>query len=93
MSAAGEKDRYETPQRAIVVFAEDSGAGEDVHALLSLIDSRPLHPAPDGFGRGKQEPWSDNEVRDLAWNLIQRLAGKVTWGGSLIVPEVTRNGS
>lgn len=79
-----------TSQRAIVLFTPDADAAEDLRSLLLLADARPLHPSPDGFGRGTQEPWSDEECRSFAWTLLGRLAGKIEWSGQLIVPEQTR---
>lgn len=73
-------------QRAILLFAQDIDAADDLRHLLALADSRPLHASPEGPGRGVQEPWSDDETRGYAWTLLQRLAGKVEWSATVIVP-------
>lgn len=78
---------YKT-QRVVLLFAADTDAAEDLRALLSLPDGRPLHPSPEGPGRGEQEPWSDEEARAFAWTLLGRLAGKIEMGAAVIVPDV-----
>lgn len=76
-----------TMQRALLVFAENTDAMEDLQVALGALQAAPWKPNPPGVPFGSpQEQYDVAEVDAFVLERLRRSISRISFGGSVIVP-------